>query len=134
LKPCRGSCGSGNYINGAVAVPDTDDNVIRLSGKPFDGGSGTVKRVYIIVHEPNRIPDKKIPVQSQDGVTEFLLALELCRPKGTTYTVVELVWTGDIWVTSGASWLSEHKLMARRSYYALKRKAKAEHDRLSAAH
>lgn len=98
---------------------------IQLSCKPFEGGGGCVKRVYIIVHEPGFIPDKKIPPQTDQGVTAFLLELEICKPPGTTYTVVELVWDGDIWVQSGAEWLSVAKLTAPRKFAKLKREVAA---------
>ena len=93
--------------------------------RPFDGG-GSVLRVYIIVHQPGRIPDKKIPTQTDLGVSEFLIQLEHCMPKGTTYTVVELVWTGDIWVKSGAEWLCEHRAMTPRKFAKLKRETIAK--------
>lgn len=101
--------------------------------RPFDGGGGCVVQVYIIVHEPGLVPDKKHPPQNVDGVTEFLLALELCKPKGTTYTVVELTWDGDIWVQSGNEWLSLDRLAAPRKFAKLKRKVAEEQKRLKAA-
>ena len=100
---------------------------------PFnDGKDATTKRVYIIVHEPGRIPDKKIPPQTNEGVSEFLLGLELCQPKGTRYTVVQLIWDGDIWVSDGHEWLTEHRLATPRKFATLKRKVKDNAQRLAA--
>ena len=107
-----------------------NESIIDLRGHLFEGYGGTVKRVYIIVHEPNKIPKKKIPVQTYDGVTEFLFALRLCRPKGTEYTVVELIWDGDIWVQSGSEWLAIAKATRRRHFFKLKRKVEAEDRRI----
>lgn len=111
----------------------TNESIIDLRGHLFAGYGGTVKRVYIIVHEPNKIPEKKIPVQTYDGVTEFLLALKLCRPADTDYTVVELIWDGDIWVQSGNEWLAVEKATKRRHFFKLKRKVEADDRRIRAA-
>ena len=75
---------------------------------PFQGSS-TVKQVWIIVIEPDRVPEKKHPPQHNAGVVKFLKELDECRPKGTRYVVAELTWSGDLWVQSGAEILAMHR-------------------------
>lgn len=110
-----------------------DRSVIKLSGKLFGDEHDTVCRTYIVVHEPGMVPEKKIPEQSNDGVSAFLIELEACRPEGTHYTVVQLIWDGDIWVHSGHAWLGEHRICAPRKFAQLKRDVLAALERRKAA-
>jgi hypothetical protein len=107
-------------------VVDEDRSIIRISGPLYEHHETSIRRVYIIVHEPGCIPEKKHPIQTDEGITRFLLALEMCRPKGTFCTVVKLVWNGDIWVQHGSEWLSEERLLAPRKFAKLRRKVEAD--------
>jgi hypothetical protein len=109
-----------------------DRSVIKISGAIYGTENSCTRRAYILVHEPGCVPEKKVPRQTHEGVTEFLLALQMCRPKGTHYTVVQVVWDGDIWVDSGSMWLDIEKGMAPRKFAKLKRKVADEQKRLKA--
>jgi hypothetical protein len=66
------------------------------------GESSSVLKTWIIVNEPGRVPEKKIPhPQTYDGVDSFLWELIGCRPKGTEYVVAQLTWDNDLWVEDG---------------------------------
>jgi len=110
-----------------------DRRTITLRGALYGDEHSCVSRVYIIVHEPGLIPEKKMPRQTDEGVTEFLVALQMHHSEDTTYTVVQLVWNGDIWVQSGSEWLDMARLAAPRKFAALKRRVAEEQKRLKAA-
>jgi hypothetical protein len=77
--------------------------------RPFEGHEQrTVVRVWIIVKEPGRIPEKKDPPQTNAGVVQFLKELVERRPKGTEYVVANLTWNGDLWVESGNEVLGQY--------------------------
>jgi len=73
-----------------------------------------VKRAFILVHEPGRVPEKKGAFFDYDRVRIFLRELIACRPVGTKYTVIELTWDDDIWVNDGGEWISMEELPAPR--------------------
>ena len=69
---------------------------------------GAVKGHFIIVHEPERIPEKKRPPsQTWSGAARFACELLNCRKPGTRLTVLELTWNDDIWVSDGHELLFE---------------------------
>ena len=132
---------SSDVFNAPVTVNDTmvspvalmaADEIDRLRGSVIaarregieaamatahDAGGGVVVKRWIIVHEPGRIPEKKNPCpQTDDGVTDFLIALALCRPPGTCYTVAELTWDHDLLVQSGREALAECRLAGPRRF------------------
>ena len=77
----------------------------------------TVLKRWIIVHEPGKVPEKKIPhPQTCDGAADFLIALALCRPEGTRYTVARLTWDHDLWVSEGGEDLAILRAERPRMY------------------
>jgi hypothetical protein len=79
-------------------------------------GEQVIKR-WIIVHEPGKVPEKKRPhPQTDDGVVDFLITLALCRPPGTSYTLAQLTWDHDLWVSSGDEELSILRLSGPRRF------------------
>lgn len=81
------------------------------------GDGGTVVKRWIIVHEPGKVPEKKTPhPQTDDGAMDCLISLALCRPPGTDYTLAELTWDNDLWVSSGHEELSILRLGAPRKF------------------
>lgn len=75
-------------------------------------GEAVIKR-WVIVHEPGKVPEKKRPhPQTYDGMVDFLICLALCRPPSTSYTLAQLTWDHDLWVSSGNEELSILRLGA----------------------
>lgn len=68
---------------------------------PSTENAGQIVKRWIIVHEPGRVPEKKVPPQTCEGTMDFLISLALCRPEGTRYTVAALTWNHDLWVSEG---------------------------------
>jgi len=71
----------------------------------------TIKKHWIIVREPGKVPSKKMPEQSHDGVIKMLRELFECRQAGTDLTVCELTWNDDLWVSDGREALTIHDAM-----------------------
>lgn len=72
---------------------------------------------WIIVHEPGKVPEKKHPhPQTCEGAIDFLITLALCRSKGTRYTLVQLTWDQDLWVSEGAEELAICRIAAPRRF------------------
>lgn len=66
-----------------------------------------IKKRWIVVREPNRVPQKKMPLpQTHEGVIAMLRELFDCRPAGTHLTVCELTWDDDLWVNDGRETLN----------------------------
>jgi hypothetical protein len=63
--------------------------------------TGSIRRRWIIVHEPGLIPEKKGPFATDAEACDFLCQLFDCRPPGTHFTMLELTWDFDLWATSG---------------------------------
>lgn len=75
------------------------------------GQGETVKKGWIIIHEPGKIPDLKCPPdQSDDGLDAFLVELTKHYPT-STFTVCRLTWNDDLWVESGRCRLEEKAAM-----------------------
>jgi hypothetical protein len=105
-----------------------------------DEGGCVVKR-WIIVHEPGKVPEMKSPLmQTHDSALDFLIQLALCRPEGTRYTLAELTWNQDLWVSEGGEALDilrleRPRLFARRVREVAEKSAawlKATPDRIKA--
>ena len=80
---------------------------------PAPDSDGVVIKRWIIVHEPGLVPEKKRPdAQTPEGVLAFLRELIACRPEGTRYTVAELTWDHDMWVSDGHELLDIEAAMA----------------------
>lgn len=87
------------------------------SGEATTDDGGTVIKRWIIVHEPGKVPEKKIPhPQTSGGATDFLISLALCRPAGTRYTIAELTWDHDLWLQEGAEALTECRFAGPRRF------------------
>lgn len=65
-----------------------------------------IKKIWIIVHEPGHVPEKKGSFSNDDKAEAFLRELIACRPIGTRYTVARLTWDDDLWVDDGGETLS----------------------------
>lgn len=76
------------------------------------GPGETIKKGWIVIHEPGRIPDlKRPPQQSDDGLDTFLEALTKHYPT-SKFTVCRLTWNDDLWIEDGAGRLAENAAMA----------------------
>ena len=75
------------------------------------GQGETVKKGWIIIHEPGKIPDlKRPPDQSDDGLDAFLVEAIKHYPT-STFTVCRLTWNDDLWIEDGAGRLAENAAM-----------------------
>lgn len=75
------------------------------------GKGQTIKKGWIIIHEPGKIPDlKRPPDQSDDGLDAFLGELTKHYPT-SKFTVCRLTWNDDLWVEDGAGRLAENAAM-----------------------
>lgn len=91
-----------------------------------EGDAGGILKRWIIVHEPGKVPEKKIPhPQTSEGALDFLISLALCRPNGTRYTLAALTWNHDLWVSEGGEELDICRL-ARPRIFAKRVRAIAE--------
>ena len=76
------------------------------------GPGETIRKGWIIIHEPGRIPDLKVPhPQSDEGLDAFLGELTKLYPT-STFTVARLTWNDDLWIEDGAGRLAENAAMA----------------------
>ncbi|KQO88934.1 hypothetical protein ASF33_20210 [Methylobacterium sp. Leaf92] len=76
------------------------------------GEGETIKRGWIIVHEPGLIPALKIPhPQTDDSLDVMLEALTKNYPKNTKFTVACLTWNEDLWIEDGAERLAINAAM-----------------------
>lgn len=65
------------------------------------GGSGSVKRAFVILKEPGRVPEKKGAFVTDDHLYKFVREVIACRHPDTQITVCRLTWNDDLWVDCG---------------------------------
>lgn len=66
----------------------------------------TVRKSWVIVREPGRIPETKKPMRTDwDGVEKLIRDLIECRPEGTQLTLASLSYGYDLWVEDAREWL-----------------------------
>lgn len=59
---------------------------------------------FVIIQMDGLIPCKKGPLSSRKQVTEYLVELPKYYP-GATFTVAEIAYGNDLWLTGGDEWL-----------------------------
>jgi hypothetical protein len=64
------------------------------------GMTEQIKRRYIIVKQPGKIPDKKRPIQSHAGAFDMLRELRGLYPDALLL-LCEITWDDDLWVSDG---------------------------------
>ncbi len=103
-------CTAGHHLLAFIGSDGTPPELIDWDAKkkaadftpPPVLGDSCVRRTWIIVREPNRVPQKKSPPdQSPSGVETFLRELIACRPEGTKFTLARLTHDFDLWVDDG---------------------------------
>lgn len=73
----------------------------------------TVRKSWVIVQEPGRIPETQKPMQpSWEGLENLIRELIKCRPEGTQLTLASLSYGYDLWVEDAREWLREGEIMA----------------------
>lgn len=60
-----------------------------------------IKKRFVIVREPGKIPEKKVAIGTEAHVYNFVSELYKHRAPGTTLTVAELTTYDDLWLTDG---------------------------------
>lgn len=65
-----------------------------------ENATETVIKRWIIMHEPGMVPQVKGPMPDHDSNIAFLRELMQHNP-AATFTVCEVVWNHDLWVTGG---------------------------------
>ncbi len=94
---------------------DAAETLVRLlSAAPTAQGQDTddtIKRRWIIIREPGKVPVTKIPKQSHDGAREFLRECAAIYPTADI-TLAELAWNNDLWVSDGREALTIDDAMA----------------------
>ena len=76
----------------------------------------TVEKRFIIVRENWKVPEiKKPPKNTDDGVIEMLRELIELHDDDTHFTVCEIVYGQDLWVSDGREVLSNHDLIVNTS-------------------
>lgn len=62
------------------------------------GGRGSVRRAYVTIIEPGKIPDGKGPFLTRKHLDQFVREAIAHRPDPSTHIVVhQLTWNDELW-------------------------------------
>lgn len=77
------------------------------------GGGGCVRRAFVTIIEPGKIPDGKGPFLTRKHLDEFVREIIALRPDRSTHIVVsELTWNDELWVECGREMVEIDAMMA----------------------
>ena len=66
------------------------------------GASGCVRRAFVTIIEPGKIPDGKGPFLTRAHLDTFVREVIALRPDRSTHIIVsELTWNDELWVECG---------------------------------
>lgn len=74
-------------------------------------GSGSVLARFIIIQRDGLVAAKKGPLSSDQQVSEYLHELPKHYPSAT-FTVAEIAYGNDLWLTSACEWLAMDEAIA----------------------
>ena len=76
----------------------------------------TVRKSWVIVREPGRIPETKSPMKpTWEGVETLIRELIECRPEGTQLILARLSYGYDLWTEDAREWLRIGEAMKTHS-------------------
>lgn len=66
------------------------------------GGGGSVRRAFVTIIQPGRIPDGKGPFLTDKHLNEFVREVVTAHPDKSTQIVVhQLTWNDELWTECG---------------------------------
>lgn len=77
------------------------------------GGGGCVRRAFVTIIEPGKIPDGKGPFLTRSHLDGFVREAIAARPDRSTHIIVsQLTWNDELWVECGREMVEIDEIMA----------------------
>lgn len=80
------------------------------SAPTYEEIGGHVRRAFVIYEEPGKIPQKKGPFVRESEVEKVLREMKPHHHPDTRYTVAEITFDFDLWLTTASEFLTLQEL------------------------
>ena len=87
--------------------PNTSRCALAAGSAPtYEEIGGHVRRAFVIYEEPGKIPQRKGPFARDSEVEKMLRDMKPHYPPDTRYTVAEITFDLDLWLTTASEFLT----------------------------